>query len=353
MLGTMSSGGHLMDEGMYGCIFTPSLVCKRKAEQPRPSTDSTPLLSKIINRDDAEIEMNIANIIRKLPLWKNYFAVAESICEPDAKQVDKDMEKCAVLKNKSISTFRLLSMTHRGTPWHTYKFDNSTFNFMAFVSHLIEAGALLTLFGIVHRDLHQGNIIIDDENVPRIIDFNLAVLKNAKITSSDLVHTYNINTTQEPPDSTLVNAIALGYIGENVIQSLVYKKTIIKKISSILGISTQAMIESLEQLIGISSPIQTGNSVDWMAHYWATIDSWAIGVLIIQFISNYSLWPSFAPVLKKHSSTLFPLLRRMCAVSPIQRIDCIQALYYLNPNHFIIRTYGKAWIEKKGSGRIQ
>ena len=90
-----------------------------------------------------------------------------------------------------------------------------------------------------------------------------------------------------------------------------------------------------------------------MAHYWTTIDSWAIGALIVQFISNYSLWPSFAPVLKKHSSTLFPLLRRMCAVSPIQRVDCIQALYYLNPNHFIIRTYGKAWIEKKGSGHIR
>ena len=329
------------------------MICKKKAEQPRLSTDNRPLLSKIIDKEDAEVEMNIANIIRKLPLWKNYFAVAESICEPSEKQTDKDITKCEFLTNKSISKFRLLSMTHRGTPWYTYRFDNSTFDFMSFVSHLIEAGALLTLFGIVHRDLHQGNIIIDDENVPRIIDFNLAVLKNSKFTSSDLIHTYNINTTQEPPDSTLVNAITLGYVGENVIQSLVYKKLIVKKISSVLGISHNEMIDSLQQLIGISSPIQTGNIVEWMTHYWTTVDSWAIGVLIVQFISNYSLWPSFAPVLKKHSSKLFPLLRRMCAVSPIQRVDCIQALYYLNPNHFIIRSYGKKWIEKKGTGLIR
>jgi serine/threonine protein kinase len=352
MLGTMTSGGRLMDEGMYGCIFTPSLICKKKAEQPRHSTDSKPLLSKIINTEDAELEMNIANIIRKLPLWKNYFAVAESICEPAVKQSDKDIPQCAILTNKSLSNFRLLSMTHRGTPWSTYRFDNSTFEFMPFVNHLIEAGALLTLFGIIHRDLHQGNIIIDDENVPRIIDFNLAILKESKFTSSDLIHTYNINTPQEPPDSTLVNAIALGYVGENVIQSLVYKKSIIKKISSVLGISLNKMTESLEQFMGISAPIQKGNSVEWMTHYWTTVDSWAIGVLIVHFISNYSLWPSFAPVLKKHSPTLFPLLRRMCAVSPIERVDCVQALYYLNPNHFIIRNYGKAWIEKKGSGRI-
>ena len=103
MLGTMSSGGRLMDEGMYGCIFTPSLICKKKAEQPRHSTDSKPLLSKIINTEDAELEMNIANIIRKLPLWKNYFAVAESICEPAVKQSDKDIPQCAILTNKSLS----------------------------------------------------------------------------------------------------------------------------------------------------------------------------------------------------------------------------------------------------------
>jgi hypothetical protein len=61
---------------------------------------------------------------------------------------------------------------------------------------------------------------------------------------------------------------------------------------------------------------------------------------------------SFTPMIMKHKPQLMPLLRRMCAINPIQRVDCVQALYYLQPDHFIIRKYGKAWLEKRGSGNI-
>ncbi len=65
MLGMITSGGHLMDEGMYGCIFTPSLRCKNKKDQP---ISKTPLLSKIISTESAELEYSITSIIRGIPL---------------------------------------------------------------------------------------------------------------------------------------------------------------------------------------------------------------------------------------------------------------------------------------------
>lgn len=350
MLGMITSGGHLMDEGMYGCIFTPSLRCKNKKDQPPPS--KTPLLSKIIGVESATLEYSIASIIRGIPLWKNYFAVATSICEPSLKQTDEDISKCEVITSKPLSAFRILSMTYGGSPLHNYRFQVDSFDMMNFFTHLISAGALLSLFGIVHRDLHQGNVLVDNETVPRIIDFNLSIIKE-NVTEDELAHSHNVMLPQESPDATLVNAISLGYKRSKVIRSILLKKPIIKKLRSLLGMSYETMVQSLDQFTSTSKSMLSGDTLLWFNTYWRTIDSWSIGVIIVELLSTFSLWSGFAPTIIKHKAQLFPLLRRMCAVNPLQRIDCVQALYYLQPNHFIIRKYGKAWMDKVGTGNIQ
>jgi serine/threonine protein kinase len=231
-------------------------------------------------------------------------------------------------------------------------FKIQDFDFMRFIIHFIEAGALLTLFGIVHRDIHQGNILIDNEQVPRIIDFNLAIMIGSQITNKTLQHQYNYVIAQEPPDSTLVNAISLGYNGEQVIDSIIEKKPIVKKIRTVLGISEEEMRQALETFYTKSKSVKTGDEVKWFESYWRTIDSWAIGINIIDLISKFTLWPEFTPKLKSTKAKLFPVLKRLCTVSPLERIDCIQSLNYLAPNSFIIRKYGKAWLAKVGDGNI-
>ena len=353
MLGMITSGGHLMDEGMYGCIFTPSLKCKNKKDQPTPTSSKIhPLLSKIILADSAELEYSIASIIRGIPLWKNYFAVATSICEPSLKQTDEDLSKCDILASKPLSAFRILSMTYGGSPLHQYRFTVDSFDMMNFFTHLISAGALLALFGIVHRDLHQGNVLVDSETVPRIIDFNLAMIKE-DATADELSHSHNVMLPQESPDATLVNAISLGYKRSQVIRSIIDKKPIIKKIRSMLGISYESMLQQLNQFSSTSKSMQSGDTLLWFTTYWRLIDSWSIGVMIVELLTTFSLWSGFTPMITKHKAQLFPLLRRMCAVNPLQRVDCVQALYYLQPNHFIIRKYAKAWMDKVGTGNIQ
>jgi hypothetical protein len=158
---------------------------------------------------------------------------------------------------------------------------------------------------------------------------------------------------QESPDATLVNAISLGYKRSQVIRSILLKKPIIKKIRSLLGVSYEKMLQSLDQFTSTSKSMQSGDTLLWFNTYWRTIDSWSIGVIILELLSTFSLWSGFAPTITKHKAQLFPLLRRMCAVNPLQRVDCVQALYYLQPNHFIIRKYAKAWMDKVGTGNIQ
>jgi len=335
-------GGKMENSGAYSCIFSPPLKCKDTPIQIENPSDLT--YSKLIKANYAEKEFLVATRISKIPLWKQYFVISESICSP-AKQTD-DLSKCDVLDD--LSNFKILQMPFGGTPFNRYVFNLKTFDFMAFVQHLIEAGSLLNLFGIVHRDIHKGNILIKDD-VPRIIDYNLSIFvgDNKPVPR----HIYNLVPYQEPPDSTVVNGVSWGYKPEKIIESVILKKPIIKQIVNILNVSQDDMIKSLQLFYYTHKDVKASDNTEWFKNYWRTIDSWAIGVNIIHLIHNFSLSPEFSKGLNKNK--LFPMLRKMCAVSPNERIDCVQALNYLDPTNFIIRKYAKSWLNRVGTGNIR
>lgn len=347
-------GGKLFDEGLYGCIFTPPLDCKPGSRRGSASADKDvlhPPVSKLILSDDAEIEFSISKMIRKIPLWKNYFVVSESICAPALIQKDKDISKC-IENPRDIVKYSILTMPFGGQPMSTFRFNVQGFDFMSFVKHFLECGALLNLFGIVHRDIHQGNILIDNEFVPRIIDFNLAIPVNSSVVVEDLSHKYEYSIAQEPPDSVLVNAIAHGFKADRVIHAVSFKRPTMKQIRNLLSITNQAMADELEDFYTKSKAVKAGDTLRWFQIYWRTIDSWAFGVNLVDLISRLSLWPEFSGTWNKVQDKILPMLRRLCAVSPVRRIDCVQALNYLDPSSFIIRKYGRAWLAKVGDGKI-
>lgn len=153
------------------------------------------------------------------------------------------------------------------------------------------------------------------------------------------------------PDTTLVNAIAMGHTdGYKVIESILTKRPIMKKIYSMLGVSPLQMTRDLDYLYEKSKSIPVGDCVAWFHAYWRKIDSWAIGVNLLQFFSRFSLWSEMDALLAPHWDRLLPVLRHMCEVSPLKRIDCVQALYQLDPNSFIIKRYAQDWLKKVGNG---
>lgn len=340
-------GGRLLDQGMYGCVFTPALKCKGVSVKPDQEDPFHPPVSKLILTDDAKQEFAVSEIIRRLPGWKRYFAVSESICEPSPKQTEKEMGECEILNDVPLSDFRILSMPYRGSPVYRHRFQIKDFDFISFVRHLLEAGSMLALFGIVHRDLHLGNVLVDHKQVPRIIDFNLSIRVLAdSITPAMISHTFKPQLIQEPPDSALVMGISAGHPSERIIQSIMRNKWILTKLQSLFKISKEDMGEKLRDLCKRSRSIQNGDTVEWFRTYWSKIDSWSIGVMIIDRMSSFSLWPEFGSMMESARTTLDPILRKMCAVHPVDRIDCVEALEMLDPTNFVLRNYGKAWLEK-------
>lgn len=342
-------GGRLLAQGLYGCVFTPSLSCQSGSERfiGDESSHKAATLSKLLSLQDAEQEIQISERIHQIPFHKQYFALTTSVCLPAKQQQDRDMPKCDLTHELQMNEMRLLRMPYMGKALHQVQFSLSQFNLRAFAVHLIGGGALMNLFGVVHRDLHQGNVLVDSHHVPRIIDFNLSlpVRSPTKVTASDLSHKYEIQIIQEPPDSTVVNAVAHGMNALSVIQAICFQKTIINRLVSVLGVSKRTMYEQLLAFYKKSRSLRTGDLERWFSLYYRVVDSWAIGCILVELIYRISLWPSAAGRIQSHIRELVPVLRKLCAIQPMDRIDCVQALHLLEPNHLILRKYGKKWLE--------
>jgi serine/threonine protein kinase len=346
----MLSGGRLLDQGFYGCIFTPALACKAGTEErlgEEKEGEKGSALTKLLSVEDAKQEFQIAKRIHRIPFHRQYFVTSDAMCEPAAVQPkERELDKCVMREREGEESLRLLRMRYAGKALHMASFSVQTFDLRAFAVHLIAAGALMNLFGVVHRDLHQGNVLVDTYHVPRIIDFNLSVpvQTSHKATASDLSHKYDMEITQEPPDSTLVNAIAHGENPMSVIQAICYKKPVMRKVTSLLGVSPREMYQRLAVFYRKSKSARTGDLAQWFSLYYRVVDSWAIGVMLVELIHRISLWPRVRSQVKG----LLPVLRKMCAVHPMERVDCVQALQMVDPNHIVLRRYGAKWLEIVG-----
>ena len=343
-------GGKYVDQGEYGCVFSEELKCKGKVEKIKGVSDDLSY-SKIMLPEEAEIEFSIAKRISMIPLFRNYFVISEIMCTPDKKQKEKEIDKCDI--SDKISDFTLLKMPFGGTSLNRWKPDLKSLDFMKFVIHLVEAGALLNLFGILHRDLHDKNIIVK-EDVPRIIDFNLSIdikkKSSIKKHSDELNHRYNVQYFAISPDHILVNAVSqFNVTPDSVINAIVYKKDIMKYIVNILGVRKEDMVTSLEKFYYTNKDTHASSNGAWFEKYWNKHDSWAIGMNILSLINRFSLYPEFS---KFKSNILYHVLRKMCEVSPYDRFDCVQALYHLDKQSFIIRKYANSWLNTVGHGTL-
>jgi serine/threonine protein kinase len=337
------TGGKLLDTGGYSCVFDPPLRCKGKTMKSHGH-----MISKLMTKEDSETEWEISEIIRKIPLWKNYFAVSESICELGLNQVDSDLKtKCEFIKYINPSQLRILQMPYAGKPLQNYTL-RSDFNLMSFITHVLEAGALLVLNNVIHFDLHPGNILINNNGVPHLIDFNLSLVSNKSVSVSELSYRFsrNFHLIQQPPDYTAVLGIEQGKSMDNIISNI-EKKDIISYIKSIIGIHPSIIRKDIKNLI-LNPYIAKGDIIGWFNHYWTKIDSWAIGAYFVDMFKKHSMLPQIGGAYHKNQTKLKKILQGLCDINPNQRWDCVQALYYMNPNSIVIKRFGYKWLDKYG-----
>jgi len=393
----MSIGGDFVGKGVMGCTFIPTkkknttkkqsrgLLCDTTGLPPplRGKADDALPIYKLERYEDAGVEYDIGSRIRRIPIWKDYFAVAESICTPlplnKQEESEENFKRCPkkiLTKLKTDpSSLRIIALRYAGLPLESRPFPppGSGFSFIKFAEHLIGAGALLALHGIVHTDLHAQNILVDKKGIPRFIDFNLAILRNKEIHTSDVLFHKSFAPSdaysyeQSPPDFFLLHAMLTtepnrkSEMGRIVVEDILSKNHTLHNLETIKGriqgkdirhmapwrSDTTDKLHAFVQLPWV----QKGDYHTWFRQYWLVYDSWAIGGHLLYIISHYYHDAWFLKNIHGELHTkLIPIVEKMCSVIPQERMDCVQALYALNPNHPISKNkYVKEdWLKKRG-----
>jgi len=189
----VQKGGNVIGSGGFGCVFSPQLRCENIRGPPKPN-----MISKLMMKKNALEEYHlikeIQKILMKIPHYTLYFLLNDiSVCRPrqltDA-ELAQYASKCHMLEkyqitpntiNSNLSKLSLLNMPRGGITIDKYietNILNINRDFVIINNNLI--GLLLNgiikmnRLGVYHCDLKSSNVLVDEQLLPRIIDWGLS-----------------------------------------------------------------------------------------------------------------------------------------------------------------------------------
>ena len=189
----------VIGEGGYGCVFKPSLECKKK---PNPNFNYNDYVSKLMKTKNAEIELKEFLFIGKIDPTNEFHLGKPIMCEPDYKDPEfiNDIKNCRNINKDDFlndikkDDYSLLLIKYGGPDLkslcndkliNNYFKENKTDNFWLEVHHLIKGLKFFKDNGIVHNDIKPQNILFNlKTGKMKYIDFGLMKSKNEIITSS-------------------------------------------------------------------------------------------------------------------------------------------------------------------------
>jgi len=193
----------LLNEGGFGCIFRPEINCDNGMN------GDMLYVSKIMKKNYLiQNEIDVFSIIQKIKNNETYFAGLISSCPAIIKNIPKtELQKCKILngyyesqhasneiqkvKNNFVSAkiryvgkynieiylkqlYVDLLTTKSYNPYDAAK-KGVRIKIIDFYNTLLISLSKLNRVGIVHNDIKESNIVVDDNNkTPIIIDFGLA-----------------------------------------------------------------------------------------------------------------------------------------------------------------------------------
>lgn len=178
-------GGKILAKGHYAAVIDPAIPC-------RDGRDMSKYVSRVSKRNLKEdiVSRNHPRLIKKLkeidPSQK-YFYYPEH-CEPGVLLDDNKLDG-VTYKSKKNSEIVLKGSdvwnpdTRKTRSWTAFLKGKSKGKKLSMpekskeqIDHLYKAIKILHENGIVHGDLHGKNVIMADDDMPRIIDFGNSIV---------------------------------------------------------------------------------------------------------------------------------------------------------------------------------
>ena len=189
----------VINQGGFGCIFYPSLPCKKETKR-NSNASSSEYVSKLVkNNFSSENEIRIGKIIQGIPFYSLYYVpVIQSCAASLAKVNEREIKNCSIISGKSSSTSTATTAT-TATNAGSKKFILLKMKYVEnikFTKYLLSISnkkhILNTLFdtysyflfsleqlmknGIVHYDFKWDNAVIDlKTELPVILDFGISI----------------------------------------------------------------------------------------------------------------------------------------------------------------------------------
>ena len=182
-------GASAIASGGYGCVFNPALLCK--GEKIRTHGISKLLIKKHADQELNEIKKFVP-LIEQIPNHNKYFIISNiSSCIPDKLDqndfidfnptCNKIISRVNVTEhtiNNNLDKFKILNIPNGGSKIFNYfkTFNKETFDIFNNSLLILLTGGILPMNAknIYHFDLKMDNMVIDNLNTIRIIDWGLA-----------------------------------------------------------------------------------------------------------------------------------------------------------------------------------
>ena len=329
----------LLQEGSYGCAFTPPVPCKgrqsRTSKGKKTKKIKKRIVGKVMLEKDAEIELSIAQLVKHIPGYERYFIIQEkdNCTIEDFKKLRNEYEdKCQMFKKHSNKDLIQLLSPFGGTPLYEMAF-HSSFDFIGSLRHMLEGVVKLQQQGICHFDLHTGNILVDSHETMRIIDFGAAFVGDQVNQKNLWLHIYDFSPEYDPqpPELSVMNGL---YSNKPLLQSIVdtvkYKK-VMKITEQIFGYSLEEQENDLRYFWKNDTTYEGGSWIPFFHKFWKTWDTWSIGVIFIKLLQKALFNPSFLiKTWNIHGSIIRKVLKGLVHPNPEYRFSAEKALSLLS-----------------------
>jgi len=312
----------LLEQGTYGCAYMPSLPCKKTKAKGRT-------VGKVVYKKHSVAELSIANLIKSIPGWERYYIVQEedNCNEKNFHSFHKQdyFKGCKIYHGHDNKLVQMLS-PYGGRSIKEISITTS-FNLLEFMRHVLEGISKLSGQGISHFDLNSGNILLDNFNTPRLIDFGHSIVGD-HVTEADIKHrnyTFTPAYNYQSPEMAVQNAIVNGYTFSEAISSIKESKSILKD-SVLIGISLENHLDDMREFWANDT---TWDGKSWIAFYrenWRKFDTWAVGVHGLKLLKKCFLLPGFSEKWKVDGPVLKGVIKGCLQSNPMKRLTAAEAL---------------------------
>lgn len=172
----------VINQGGFGCIFYPSLPCKK---EKMDSEQARQYVSKLVERNfSSKNEIDVGEIVKKIPFYSLYYVPILQHCPANLSKVgSKEIKKCNIIdKEEERVKYILLKMKYvKNIKFTEYLLTNKSKKHVLNVifdtySYFLFSLEQLMNYEIVHFDFKWDNAVIDlKTELPVILDFGISI----------------------------------------------------------------------------------------------------------------------------------------------------------------------------------